>query len=153
MASVDYLEEYIAAGLVKAGKFKAMDRAEFERAMSQFDDGVVCLRISKSSHKAIRSLRANNYLWRVLTMIATRTGNDVQVVHDEMCEKFLKYTVNHIDVETGEVTMRTFIGGTSKLHGDTFYEFVENVRLWAAEWLQLEIPNPDRNWWKQKKAA
>lgn len=92
-----------------------------------------------------RSVRANAYLWGVVyKAISDDTGQEPEAIHEAMKQRFLTQTdVVLINAKTGEMEEHRVVGSSSKLKVHDFYQFVENVRLFAAEWLGLRIPEPN----------
>lgn len=143
------IDEYIAAGVVTDSgvlSITSESRAALARAMRKFKRGAVDVIVRPQFHK--RSSRANRYYHGcVLKRIVDATQNDKDAVHDDMCDRFIEpQTVSYVNKETGEVDERTVPGRSSRLDVSAFYAFVENVRQWAAEWLDLDIPDPDPAW-------
>lgn len=92
-----------------------------------------------------RSDRANRYLWGVVyRAISKDTEQDKESVHEAMKQRFLgDSSVVFVNPQTGEVEERRVVGSSRKLKVHEFYLFVENVRLFASEWLGLVIPDPE----------
>lgn len=106
----------------------------------------------------VRSNKQNNYYWGTLIYMIhqdlvakgwraddidtfTYEGNLTRHhVHMYMRRKFLLF--DHIDTETGEVdgvTMRS----TSSLSKKEFMDYIEAIRQWAVELLDINIPDPN----------
>jgi hypothetical protein len=102
-----------------------------------------------------RSAKANGYYWGVvLEYIAKDTGHKPEAIHDAMCAMFLPD--EHARVEffnrmTGEkLEVDVDSRRTSKLNGMAFYDFVEDVRQWARDFLNVETPEPDPDYWRKR---
>lgn len=94
-----------------------------------------------------RSDAQNAYLWGVVYPLIGDTvracGNDDTSdddVHLMLRAKFLRRTV--VNRQTGEA-MGVVVGSTADLDTAAFSDYVEKCRQWAAEMLDLEIPDPD----------
>lgn len=106
----------------------------------------------------VRSNKQNNYYWGTLIYMIHQDlvakgwrANDIDTfdydgnltrhhVHMYMRRKFLLF--DHVDAETGEVdgiTMRS----TSSLSKKEFMDYIEAVRQWAVELLDINIPDPN----------
>ena len=106
----------------------------------------------------VRSNKQNNYYWGTLIYMIHQDlvakgwrANDIDTfeydgnltrhhVHMYMRRKFLLF--DHVDAETGEVdgiTMRS----TSSLSKQEFMDYIEAVRQWAVELLDINIPDPN----------
>lgn len=106
-------------------------------------------------HKATRSERANRYLWGVVyALMAKDQEMTPEEMHDAMCERFLPDETKRIaffNRMTGE-TLDVEIDArrSSKLKGDEFFDFVERVRLFALEFLNVQTPDPDAEYWRKR---
>ena len=104
-------------------------------------------------HRDRRSERANAYLWGVVyKAIAEYTGHPAEAVHEAMVTKFLPSEAQRLSFferTTGEV-LEVDINPrrSSKLTGTAFYDFVEEVRAFAREFLGVETPDPDPEYWR-----
>lgn len=82
-----------------------------------------------------RSLKENNYYWGVvLQTIADGTGYTPEEVHDAMRWKFLRKGQRF---ET--------VASTSSLSTYEFEEYLEKIRMFAAQELNCPIPLPKQN--------
>lgn len=107
-------------------------------------------------HKATRSDRANRYYWGVvLALMAKDQEMTPDEVHDAMCERFLpdaQKRVEFFNRLTGEtLEVETDARRSSKLKGEAFYDFVERVRLFALEFLNVTTPDPDKEYWRKRE--
>ena len=108
-------------------------------------------------HTDTRSARANAYLWGpVYREIAAYTGHTVEDIHEAMVARFLpseQKRVAFFNRTSGEVLeVSTSRRRTSKLTGQAFFDFVEAVRQFAAEFLGVETEDPDPEYWRAKLA-
>jgi hypothetical protein len=89
----------------------------------------------------------------VLAEMATATGHSADEIHDAMCERFLpneSKRVEFFNKQTGEVlTVDVDHRRSSKLTGKAFYEFVEQVRQFAAEFLDVQTEDPNPEYWRR----
>lgn len=93
-----------------------------------------------------RSKKQNDYYWSVVVpLIAEECGYSSDQMHQALKVKFLSQE----DLSRG--LMR--VGSTTKLSTAEFVEFTDRVVLWAAEYLGVIIPQPEREPAKRKKAA
>jgi hypothetical protein len=133
---------------VEAGKL-VLNRAAFAAQASQLPDGLYQVTVQKMT----RSQQANAYYWGVvLKAIDDHTHQGTDDIHDAMCQMFLpnvgKQVQFHNAVSRTTVTVATETRRSSKLPSDAFYDFVEKVRAWAADFLSLTIPDPDPEYWR-----
>lgn len=90
--------------------------------------------VSIQPKKRRRSLGQNDYLWGVVyQIIVDETGLSVDEVHDAMRIKFLRVSKNNIMT----------ILSTSGLTTIEFDKYVENIRQFGREFLNLYIPLPN----------
>lgn len=107
-------------------------------------------------HKDTRSQRANAYYWScVLGEMAKYCDHTVDEIHDAMCVKFLPNETAQVEFfnrMTGECLTvdTTETRRSSKLNGAPFYDFVEQVRGFALEFLGVETQDPDPEYWRKR---
>lgn len=134
---------YSMGAVATGSSVKLDDREAFYKAMSEFPEGLRLV-VSVEEEKDIRTGAANRYLWgAVYKYIEDETGQPKETTHAEMCDRFLKRHVHYTDKRTGLTVEKWVVSGSSGLTPKEFYQFVENVRLFAAEWLGLSIPDPN----------
>lgn len=109
--------------------------------------------LTVEAHRDRRSEKANAYLWSTIYReLAAYTGHTVEDIHAAMVERFLPSEHKRIEFfnrMSGEVLeITTDRRRTSKLTGTAFYDFVEQVRLFASEFLGVETEDPDPDYWR-----
>jgi hypothetical protein len=106
-------------------------------------------------HRDTRSGKANAYYWSTVVKLATAyTGDTPEDFHDEMCARFLtRRRIEVLDYATGAATEIVIPGRSSKLKIGDFYTFVEQVRLFCAEFLEVSTPDPDPEYWRKRTEA
>ena len=136
-------EQLTYAGTVENGTAilpRAKMRAEIARL---FEGKDIEVRIQK--RKKHRTNPQNAYYWGVVVPLIQEAIKDLgdvweaQKVHDLLRLKFLE--VVKIDEETGEELLRT-IRSTTELSTVEFIEYIDQCRQWAAEFLWVNIPDP-----------
>lgn len=110
-----------------------------------------------AAKRPTRSQRANAYYWStVLLLIAQHTEHTPEEIHDAMCARFLPNEHKRVEFfnrHTGEqLDVDIDTRRSSKLTGAPFYDFVEQVRMWAADWLGVFTPDPDPEYWRKGHA-
>lgn len=91
-----------------------------------------------------RSHPQNRYYWGVvLKMLATETGHTVDEMHEFCKLKFNAKYVQIVNKETGENEDLTIGASTTKLTTISFGEYIEQIKMWAATFLSLSIPEPN----------
>lgn len=94
-----------------------------------------------------RSLRQNAYLHMCLQMISDETGNSLETVKNTMKAMYAKKPLldkdGHeiADVESGEVAYT--IQDTRDMNTIEAMDFTEKVRMFARDFLMMELPLPD----------
>jgi len=90
-----------------------------------------------------RTNKQNAYMHAVVfDMIAKEMGEwDIDHVKDLMKEKFLRYPV--LIKSHGKTFQEYKIKHTSELDTREMTEFIEKCRHWAAEFLGINIPDPE----------
>lgn len=129
---------------VEGGKVKLRDVRTFNGALAQLPDGEYLLTIDKAH--ATRSLQANAFYWGVvIESIARHTEQPAGDIHEYCKQHFLPKRLALAD-KNGEIhDDGTVIGGsTTKLNKIEFYEYCEQIRQWALDFLGLDIPTPDQ---------
>jgi len=90
--------------------------------------------VSVSLRRRHRSAQQNNYYWGVIIkMLSDFTGHDPNEVHEAMKSMFLSYEDKGI----------RYIRSTSVLTTAEAEEYYEKIRRFAAESLDLYIPDPN----------
>ena len=132
---------------VVGGKLHVGDsaRSAVQEALSVWPDGPATLTIERE--QATRSAQANAYYWAVVVKaIADHTGYTADEVHEILKLKFLPKDVA-LACGNGEVVAEFVIGGsTTKLTVGEFCDYIERIRQWAFEALDVAIPPPDPLW-------
>jgi len=92
---------------------------------------------------ATRSLAQNAYYFAgVVGSISEHTGYTPEEVHEFLKAKFLPKRVTLAD-QHGELVEEVVIGrSTTTLNKIEFGEYIERIRQWAAETLDLDIKDP-----------
>lgn len=124
------------SGVVVKGKFIPNDPFNFRKAFYHLEGKEAMVSVKKKTKR--RSNPQNKYLWGVVyALIADHIGEDPESVHDLMKVKF---NFKHITTESGkELKMPQT---TTKLTTDAFEVYWKSIQRWAAEFLELYIPDP-----------
>ncbi len=146
--------KYSAVVAVKKGKLELLDREHFLSGVHRLPDGAYELALTPVSDT--RSNAANRYYHGVVLehmYQACDRQHTKDEIHDDMCDRFLKYRLIQIDRRTGEVVERIVAGRSSRLKVGPFYDFVEQVRAFAEEFFDITIPDPDKEYRKHRERA
>lgn len=135
----------VALAEVTGGLLKLADRVRFQQQLSRMRDGQVQVRVEYL--QVARSVEANRYWWGVcIQLVSEHTGYDPEEVHALAKQLFLPRLLS-VQAGNGTLVGDVVIGGsTTRLDGKAFWEFVERFRRWAAETLDVVIPDPDPAW-------
>lgn len=132
----------VCSAFVESGRLKVRNKHFLETALSALRDGEYELRIDRK--RATRSEQQNRYWWGVcVELVSEHTGYTPEEVHEFAKQTFLPKKLAMAD-GNGEIVGECVIGGsTTKLDKIQFGEFVERFRQWAAETLDIVIPDPE----------
>lgn len=124
--------------------------ALFIRNRRAFDEGVSRLHddweleVTVKRLRATRSLLQNAYYWGVVVqLLAEHTGYTPDEMHDVLKAKFIPKQMAVCD-GNGVIVDELVLGGsTREMNTIEFGEYMEAIREWAAEALDVVIPDPD----------
>jgi hypothetical protein len=123
----------------------ASQRSQLQEAVLLWPDGPAQLTLERE--QATRSREANAYYWGVVVKaLAEHTGYTPDETHEVLKTMFLPKDVA-IKTGRGEVVAEYVIGGsTRELTVSEFYDYVERIRQWAFEKLNVDMPPGDPAW-------
>ncbi len=140
-----------AAGYVEHGKVHLDNRLLFDAALMRWTGRIT---VTVDSEEMTRSDRAHRYYFGVvLATIAKHTGHTVEELHEIYKAEWNSKTVFWTNHRTGEMTEKRVAQSTTKLKRDEFFDYVENVRMSAAQDLGVVTADPDPEYWKKKDEA
>jgi hypothetical protein len=115
--------------------------------------------ITVKKHRTDRSLEALGYYWGVVLAIAEdHTGQPADDIHDAMVERFVPSEAKRLEF-VNRMNGESIAIGVEVKHspkqGGPFFDFVENVRQFLREFLDIDTPDPDPQYWRKRasKAA
>jgi hypothetical protein len=140
-------DEIVLTGRIERGKLKVRGWRPLD-----LPDGEVTITVERK--RATRSRIQNAWYWgQILRLLSDHTGYTVDELHD-YCKQRFNPTRVLIHDQDGAIVDESRIGrSTTKLNRVTFGEYCEAIRQWAAQDLQVVIPDPDPNWRQQSEAA
>jgi hypothetical protein len=119
-------------GTIKQGKLKVDFQSNFDRWLMTLEGQRVTIDIKK--FRKNRTTAQNNYYWGVLIDILSKhTGYEPEEMHDAIKIKFMP--VEKAGLISGKSTKR--------LTTIEFVDLIERVQRWAAQDLQVYIPDPN----------
>lgn len=146
--------EAIGTGVLHHGKVEWDDAPGFSDALKCLPDGGVVVRVTLATPRAVRAVKLNRYYFgHVLRLIADHNGDDVEDLHAFMCARFLRRRVYVVNKHTGDCEEVEVVDRSSTLDGEAFWEFVLQVRRFAAEFFGVETQDPDPAWRQQQEEA
>lgn len=128
---------------------RMVDRDSFLAFLSDFGP-YVKLRVTIEHYSPQRSLDQNKTMYWYLTTLAEEADMDLVKFKARMGEKFLrrplldKYGEQVIDRHTGEFEM--YVPSTADLTTKEMGDFIDQLRLFGLEYLNYELPLPDKNY-------
>lgn len=128
----------VASATVKAGKLYIRHRRQFDLQIAQMKDGWE-LEVAVQRRRATRSVTANAYYWGVvLFYVSEHTGDSPEDLHEYFKKRF-----NPKPLAIAREGEDQVIGGTTRtMNTVQFYAYVEQIRQFAAEFLDCNIPSP-----------
>lgn len=127
-------------GTIQDGKLFLDKSSQFKEYLHTFPTGKrVEVTVEKQTHK--RSNSQNRYYWGIVVAeIAKHTGHDPEQIH-ELCKQMFspKWYMDPRPPTRQTIAIPT---STTKLHTLQFVEYTEKCRMWANEFLGLQIPLP-----------
>lgn len=140
---------------VVAGKLPDLDKGLFAEVLEACEGKTVTLTLDYFVNK--RSNLQLSYYWPVIVEYVLEGLIDVgyrreqlspQLVHDDLKRKFLKHLAKRV---INPITKKyiTKIPSTSDLTTWEFIDYCEGISMWAAEFLNIAIPLPDKKWKEQ----
>lgn len=124
----------------------------YQRAVRSMEPGRYIASLVKEESK--RSNAANRYLFGIVYReISEYTGQSKDDIHDEMCARFTTKVINYTNPATGEIVEMEVVGRTSGMKVREFHEFVEKVKLFAAEFFGLTFEDAPDEFYKERDRA
>lgn len=136
-------ELIVASAQAKGGKLFIRNRRAFDQQIAQLKEGWQ-LEVSVKRLRATRSLQQNAYWWGVcVQLVSEHTGYTPEEIHDIAKQMFIPKRLAVQD-GNGEIKGEFVVGGsTREMNKLEFGEFIERFRQWAAETLDVVIPDPE----------
>ncbi len=141
MAAV--LDEVVGTGQVKHGKLFINHRRQFDQQVRGLDERWI-LEVIVRRLRATRSTQQNRYWWGVcVELVSQHTGYTPDEVHEIAKQMFIPKRLAVQD-GNGEIQGEFVIGGsTRQMNTAEFSAFTERFKQWAAETLDVVIPDPE----------
>jgi hypothetical protein len=132
----------VTTGLIKGGRLDVRNRKQFEAQLRRMKDGAIQITVERVH--ATRSVQQGRWYWGVIVeLLSDHTGFTPDEMHEVLKAKFLPKRLA-VAGDNGVIVDEFVIGGSSaKLDKLQFGEYCEAIRRWAAEELNVVIPDPD----------
>lgn len=130
-------------GQIVSGKLTIYNRAEIQQGVSEFPDCDVAIVIKK---RGKRSLPSNAYYFGcVIPEIKNNFKERGIKMSAQDIHEFLKLHFNkqYIQGDGGEV-LAEYGGSTAEMNQEEFSFFVDSIKEWCADKLELFIPEPSK---------
>jgi hypothetical protein len=128
--------------VVTHGKLKlgARERQELDRAVSQFADGKISLKLEKEKQR--RSNAQNRFWWgTVVKLFADHCGHYPDEMHEILKVELLPKEVEMVNPETGETKTMTIGRSTASLPKAEFKDLIHRAQELGAS-MGIYIPDP-----------
>jgi hypothetical protein len=131
-------------GTIKEGKLFFDKTEQFKQYLHTFPTGKrIEVTVEKLTHPRTNS--QNRYYWGVVVKeIAQHTGHDPEQIHELLKQMFsprwhfaVKYEEGHMGMTDTSIPT-----STTRLDTQVFVDYTEKCRVWANEFLGLQIPLP-----------
>lgn len=116
------------------------DKRKLFEALKMLKKEPYLVTIEKQKKK--RSLSANAYYWVLMSILEGETGQDQDSLHDFFKTKFLQKR-KVVFRQTGEEC--EVQGSTSTLDSFNFMEYIDKVRAFAIQELNIYLPTPNEH--------
>ena len=118
-------------GTIQEGKLLLDKAPVFRGYLHTLEGKRVEVTVAKFRKK--RTLDQNNYYWLILDMISKETGQDPLSLHQAFKFRFSR-----------KITVKGLVVPESTKAKDTieFTDYIEQIREWAREFLNMNIPDP-----------
>lgn len=127
------------------GILKITNRKQFDSDLKRFNGSQVEIVVKKK--RSIRSSQQNRYYFGVVIPLLMQGLNDVGYDYNKKeTHEFVKTNFNYteqVNESTGEVIRH--IKRTSRLNKSEFSEMVEKIKIFASEYLNIYIPDPNED--------
>jgi len=129
-------------------KLLIQERVRYRAKLLSFKEGQLFQVVIKPFRENVSDLETKvrgYYFGHVLPHIVSYTGHSEDKIHEAMKQKYVSYTDEH-----GLQLTRSIFSNKSTLDLDEKWEFVEKVRAFAHDYLDIVTHDPDPEWKKQQ---
>ena len=128
-------------GKVDDGKLTIFQRNDMVSGLQNLGSGFVEIIIRLAGK---RSSPQNRYYWGAMLPIVKEGLKGVGIeMSKEQSHELLKYKFLKREFVTSDGDILQSIGSTTELSTKEFNEYIESIQIWSAEYLNVNIPDPN----------
>ena len=128
-------------GKVDDGKLTIFQRNDMVSGLQNLGSGFVEIIIRLAGK---RSSPQNRYYWGAMLPIVKEGLKGVGIeMSKEQTHEMLKYRFLKREFITTDGDILQSIGSTTELSTKEFNEYIESIQIWSAEYLNVNIPDPN----------
>ena len=128
-------------GKVDDGKLTIFQRNDMVSGLQNLGSGFVEIIIRLAGK---RSTHQNRYYWGAMLPIVKEGLKGVGIeMSKEQTHEMLKYKFIKREFITSDGDILQIIGSTTELSTKEFNEYIESIQIWSAEYLNVNIPDPN----------
>jgi hypothetical protein len=128
-------------GKVDDGKLTIFQRNDMVSGLQNLGSGFVEIIIRLAGK---RSSPQNRYYWGAMLPIVKDGLKELGIdMSKEQTHEMLKYKFIKREFITSNGDILQIIGSTTELSTKEFNEYIESIQIWSAEYLNVNIPDPN----------
>lgn len=128
-------------GKVDNGRLTIFSRNDMVSGLQNLGSGFVEIIIRLAGK---RSTPQNRYYWGAMLPIVKEGLKGVGIdMSKEQTHEMLKYRFLKREFITSDGDILQIIGSTTELSTKEFNEYIESIQIWSAEYLNVNIPDPN----------
>ena len=128
-------------GKVDDGKLTIFQRNDMVSGLQNLGSGFVEIIIRLAGK---RSSPQNRYYWGAMLPIVKEGLKELGIeMSKEQTHEMLKYKFIKREFITSDGDILQIIGSTTELSTKEFNEYIESIQIWSAEYLNVNIPDPN----------
>lgn len=134
----------VYCGFAHGGRLRlhVYDQECFDQKISALEGKPIEVTLERATNK--RTHPQNSYYWAVIVkMLSLETGHNQEEMHEILKYKFNPLAKGIVNKKTGEIEELIIGHTTTNLSTIEFGEYCEKIRAWAAEFLNVNIPEPN----------
>ena len=128
-------------GVVQDGNIRVLDSASFREYLRSLPSEIEIVVRPRISRKDRSNSQLKYYFGVVVRMISEETGYSKDEVHELLKALFLTETLT-LHTKHGDQTVAA-PKSTSSLSTAEMEDYLRQIRMWAAEELELSVPEPN----------